>query len=246
MIVIIGPRAQVLRVSGLTGGMAISHDGKATSKASQSGDFERNRKHVESTSVLFKIYDDTGEQVPSGWTPISATFEAEWPKDSQAVSWIQSHFGARWFSCNWVVATLRGDMDAKKKDKDQVSTPWTRETLRKRWNQAKDAVAPWRRGNSKECYSSGIADPLQALSNWSQSKASKRIGKIVGFLKFARKNKDPGRVRFTAGTKRLKDDRRIIMLPTIGVPCSKENARRVQHHLAKDDARLLNCTLSER
>jgi putative transposase len=45
---------------------------------------------------------------------------------------------------------------------------------------------------------------------------------------------------------RFEDDRRTIVLPTIGALCSKENTRRVQRHLAKGNARLLNCTLSER
>jgi putative transposase len=42
----------------------------------------------------------------------------------------------------------------------------------------------------------------------------------------------------------FEDDRRTIVLPTIGAVSSKENTRRVQRRLAKNNARLLN--LSER
>ncbi len=45
---------------------------------------------------------------------------------------------------------------------------------------------------------------------------------------------------------RFEDDHRTIVLPTIGALRSKENTRRVQRHIAKNNARLLNCTLSER
>ncbi len=137
-------------------------------------------------------------------------------------------------------------MEAKKKDPNYNSTPWTLEALRKRWNQEKSTVAPWWDTNSKECYASGIADLVQALENWSQSKGGKRKGKRVGFPKFASKHKDHGRVRFTTGAMRFEDDRRTIVLPTVGALCSKENTRGVQRHLAKGNARLLNCTLSER
>ena len=242
MIVAMRTKAQAQRVAELTGGKIILKDNKPTCKVSLSGDFEQYREDVESISVLFKLYDKAGKPVPSGWTLTGATFEVEWPKDSP----INSHFGARRFAYNWALATVKSDMDAKKKDANYVSTQWTLEALRKRWNQEKDAVAPWWASNSKECYASGIADLVQALSNWSQSKKGKRKGKRVGFPKFASKRKDPGRVRFTTGTMRFEDDRRTIVLPSIGALRSKENTRRVQRHLVKNNARLLNCTLSER
>ncbi len=137
-------------------------------------------------------------------------------------------------------------MDAKKNDASYNSNAWTLAALRKRWNQEKNTVAPWWAINSKECYASGIADLVQALENWSESKGGKRKGKRVRFPKFASKSKDHGRVRFTTGTMRFEDDRRTIVLPKIGALCSKENTRRVQRHLAKGNARLSNCTLSER
>ncbi len=44
----------------------------------------------------------------------------------------------------------------------------------------------------------------------------------------------------------FEDDHRTIVLPTIGALFSKENKRKIQRHLAKNNARLLNCTLLER
>ncbi len=87
---------------------------------------------------------------------------------------------------------------------------------------------------------------MQALSNWSSSKHGRRKGRKVGFPRFKSKRKDQNRVRFTTGTMRFEDDHRTIVLPTIGALRSKENTRRVQRHIAKNNARLLNCTLSER
>jgi putative transposase len=54
--------------------------------------FEVHRAAVKAVSVLFKLYDDEGNQVRSGWMVTGARFEVEWPEDRGLVS---SHFGAR-------------------------------------------------------------------------------------------------------------------------------------------------------
>jgi len=105
---------------------------------------------------------------------------------------------------------------------------------------------PWWVENSKEAYASGIDDLAQALSNWTASKKGKRKGRKVGFPRFKSRRNDHNRVRFTTGTMRFGDDRHTMVLPVIGALRSKENTRRVQRHLAKGNARALNCTLSER
>ena len=101
MIVAMRTKAQAQRVAELTGGRVIHKDNQPTCKVSLPGDFERYRKDVESISVLFKLYDDAGKSVSSGWTLTGATFEVEWPKDPQVASSIRSHFGARRFAYNW-------------------------------------------------------------------------------------------------------------------------------------------------
>ena len=246
MIAVMRTKAQAQKVSDLTGGKVLLDEGKPTRKVALAGDFEQYRDAVESVSVLFQLCNDTGEKVPTGWTVAGASFEVEWPKDQQSASLIRSHFGARRVAYNWALAKVKSDMEAKKRDASCPSTPWTLEALRKQWNQEKDEVAPWWATNSKEAYASGIADLVQALSNWSSSKHGKRQGKKVGFPKFKSKRNDQNRVRFTTGAMRFGDDHRTIVLPTIGALRSKENTRRIQRHLAKNNARLLNCTLSER
>ena len=246
MIAMMRTKAQAQKVAEITGGVIVVKNGKPTPKVQLQGDFEQYRAAVESVSVLFQLWDDAGEQVPSGWTMTGASFEVEWPKDPRKASLIRSHFGARRVAYNWALAKVKSDMEAKRADASYLSTPWTLEALRKQWNQEKNEVAPWWEENSKEAYASGIADLLQALSNWLDSKNGRRRGRKVGFPRFKSKRKDQNRVRFTTGAMRFEDDRRTIVLPTIGALKSRENTRRIQRHLAKNNARLLNCTLSER
>ena len=134
MIGIMRTKAQAQKVADLTGGSVLLDEGKPTRKVALPGDFEQYRSSVESVSVLFKLYDDAGKSVPSGWTLTGASFEVEWPKDPQVASGIRSHFGARRFAYNWALAKVKSDMDAKKENSDHKSTPWTLESLRKQWN----------------------------------------------------------------------------------------------------------------
>jgi putative transposase len=123
---------------------------------------------------------------------------------------------------------------------------WDLGSLRKAWNRAKHSVAPWWAVNSKEAYSSGLADLARALDNWKASKNGNRKGRRVGFPRFKSGRRDPGRVRFTTGTMRLEPDRRTITVPVIGALQCKENTRGVQRHLASGRAHILNMTLSQR
>ena len=209
-------------------------------------DFEVHREAVESVSVLFKLYDHSDRylvEVPSGWRVTAAKFEVEWPKDP---SLVHSHFGARRFAYNWALARVKADIDAKKSDPTHESIPWTLPALRKEWNRVKNEAAPWWATNSKESYSSGISDLVTSLSNWSKSNHGVRKGRKVGFPRFKSVRRgDPGRVRFTTGTMRLEDDRRTIVLPTIGPLRSKENTRRLERPLSQGRAQILNITLSE-
>ncbi len=61
---------------------------------------------------------------------------------------------------------------------------WSAYSLRRAWNAAKDDVAPWWAENSKEAYSSGLANLASALSNWAASKSGKRAGRTVAFPRF--------------------------------------------------------------
>ena len=131
-------------------------------------------------------------------------------------------------------------------DPSHQSVGWDLGSLRTVWNRAKHSVAPWWADNSKEAYSSGLADLARALDNWKGSKNGNRDGRRVGFPRFKSARRDRGRVRFTTGTMRLEPDRRTIVLPVIGLLRSTENTRRVQRHLAAGRAQILNMTLSQR
>lgn len=251
MLVEMSTVAQAARVAELTGGIHLP-GGKAMSKrVDVRGDFEPHREAVESVSVLFRLFHhdrDQGElaSAPTGWTVAGARFEVCWPDDPERASLVRSHFGARRFAYNWALSKVKADMDAKSVDRDHASVPWNFQALRKSWNQAKDDVAPWWAINSKEAYGSGVADLVKALDNWKKSKHGAPRGRKVGFPTLRSKRHDGGRVRFTTGTMRLKDDRRTIVLPVIGPLRSKENTGRLQRPLTEGRARILNVALSER
>jgi putative transposase len=176
----------------------------------------------------------------------AAKFEVDWPADPDREALVRSHFGARRKAFNWGLAQVKADLDAKAVDPAHESVGWDLGSLRKVWNRAKDEVAPWWATNSKECYSSGLADLARALDNWKASKNGTRQGRRVGFPKFKSARRDPGSVRFTTGTMRLEPDRRTIVVPVIGAVRSKENTRRLQRHVASGRAHILNMTLSQR
>jgi putative transposase len=73
---------------------------------------------------------------------------------------------------------------------------WSAYDLRKTWNQAKNTTAPWWAENSKEAYSSGLANLATALGNWHASKTGSTP---------ARQRADSGHV-FTRFLSRLAQD----------------------------------------
>ncbi|WP_084260254.1 IS607 family element RNA-guided endonuclease TnpB, partial [Mycobacterium avium] len=263
MIVGMRTRAQAAKVATATGGAHLAGTPKPDGAPRFSryvdlggADFESHRTAVESVSVLFDLYDgdadcyaqtgSPGAKLPTGWTVTAAKFEVEWPAEPQRVGLVRSHFGARRKAFNWGLAQVKADLDAKAVDPGHESVGWDLGSLRWAWNRAKDGVAPWWAENSKEAYSSGLADLARALDNWSASRNGTRRGRRVGFPRFQSARRDAGRVRFTTGTMRLEDDRRTITVPVIGPLRSKENTRRVQRHIASGRARVLNMTLSQR
>ena len=185
-------------------------------------------------------------EIPDGWIARGFMFEVSWPDDPESASSIRSQFGGRRFAYNWALAQVKADMDAKKVDPSHTSVPWNLYALRKRFNAEKPTIAPWWEANSKEAYSTGIADLCVALKNWSDSKSGKRKGRKVGFPKFRSRRKDQARVRFTTGVMRVEPDRRTITLPVVGALRSMENTRRLERLVHSGKARILNATLKER
>jgi putative transposase len=182
--------------------------------------------------------------VPEGWVARGFRFEVQ-PTTTTQWTLIRQHFGARRFAYNWALAQVKANLDARAADPSVASLAWNLPVLRKQWNQAKQQVAPWWRDCSKEAYSSGIADLVAALGNWSDAKHGRRSGAPVGFPRFKARRRDRGRVRFTTGAMRLEPDRRHLVLPVIGRLRCKENTRRLERLLVKGRARVLSMTLSE-
>ena len=255
-------RKQAARVATLTGGVQLPGKpcANGTRPASRYVDvgegFEVHRGAVESVSVLFDLYEgdvdsymvkgSPGEELSTGWVVTGAKFEVEWPANPDRAALVRSHFGARRKAFNWGLAQIKSDLDVRKADPAYESVGWDLGSLRWAWNRAKDEVAPWWAANSKEAYSSGLADLARALENWKASKDGTRVGRRVGFPRFKSARRDAGRVRFSTGAMRLDPDRRTIVLPRIGPLRSKENTRRVQRHVTTGRAQILNMTLSER
>ncbi|MDT5350469.1 MAG: putative transposase, partial [Mycobacterium sp.] len=252
---------QAAKVAELTGGVQLPGKPKPDGMQTLSryvdvgADFETHRPVAESASVLFELFDgdaegyaatgSPGEPLPTGWMVTAAKFEVDWPADPERAALVRSHFGARRFAFNWGLAQVKADLDARAAAPGHESVDWDLCSLRWAWNRAKHEVAPWWAANSKECYSSGLADLAQGLANWKTSKNGTRQGRRVGFPRFKSARRDPGRVRFTTGTMRVEDDRRTITVPVIGGLRSKENTRRVQRHVASGRARILSMTVSE-
>jgi putative transposase len=183
-------------------------------------------------------------EIPQGWVACGFRFEVE-PTTGEQQALIRQHFGARRFAYNWALAQVKANLDARRADPAIPALGWSLPTLRRAWNQAKQDVAPWWRECSKEAYSSGIADLVAALHNWSDATKGDRVGQRVGFPRFKARRRDRGRVRFTTGAMRLEPDRRYLVLPVIGRLRSKENTRRLERLVAKGRARILSMTLAE-
>jgi putative transposase len=93
---------------------------------------------------------------------------------------LRSHCGGQRCAFNWGLALVKANLEQRWAQKtydipDAELTPslnWPAYDLRKLWNRAKDVTAPWWAEDSKEAYSSGLANLATALSNWNASTPS--------------------------------------------------------------------------
>jgi putative transposase len=131
---------------------------------------------------------------------------------------LRSHCGGQRYAYNWGLAQVKANLGQRKAEKsygivDTELTPslnWSTYSLRKAWNDTKNETAPWWSENSKEAYSSGLANLAIALGNWADSRTGKRKGPKMRFPKFkgnapgARAGSPPARSARprTAGTSR--------------------------------------------
>ncbi|MGY6502490.1 MAG: IS607 family element RNA-guided endonuclease TnpB [Acidimicrobiales bacterium] len=115
-----------------------------------------------------------------------------------------SYCGARRFAYNWVLATVRDNLEVRRAERaagvaeDQLTpaVSWKATRLGTLWNQAKGEVAPWWREVSMHAFRSGIVDAAQALDNWSKSRSGERKGRRVGFPRFKKRDKSVPAVSF--------------------------------------------------
>lgn len=170
------------------------------------------------------------------------------------VSALRSHCGAQRFAYNWGLDRVRAVMGQRAAEVsygvgDDELTPtisWSAYSLRKSWNEAKGAVAPWWAENSKEAYSSGLANLSAALKNWADSKKGKRSGRKVSFPR-GKSRRDTMSCRFTTGSFGLDDrDRRHVKLPRVGVVRTHESTRKLARHVERGTATIRSATVSFR
>lgn len=166
---------------------------------------------------------------------------------------LRSHCGAQRFAFNWGLAKVKATLDQRTAERsyglasDELtpSLSWTAYGLRKTWNQTKQVVAPWWRENSKEAYSSGLANLATALTNWADSRKGDRKRHKPGFPRFKGK-RDALSCRFTTGAFGLVDDRKHVKLPRIGTVRTQESTRKLARHVERGTARIRSATVSYR
>ncbi|MER5604198.1 helix-turn-helix domain-containing protein, partial [Streptomyces sp. NPDC002265] len=148
------------------------------------------------------------------------------PNASQEAA-LRSHCGAARAAYNWAVGWVSASWWQRRAEAtygigEQHLTqwrPWSLPSLRKAFNAAKYAdprFASWWEENSKEAYSTGLANASAAFDNYAKSKNGRRRGKRVGVPRFKSKRKARLACRFTTGTIRVEGDGRHVTLPRLG------------------------------
>lgn len=172
------------------------------------------------------------------------------PTPGQAKS-LRSHCGAQRFAYNWAIAAAKANLHQRAAERSYdiaeadltPSLSWSAYDLRRSWNRAKSEKAPWWAENSKEAYSSGIANAAAALKNWRESRDGRRAGPKVRFPRLHSKRRRLS-CRFTTGVIRIEPDRRHVTLPRLGTIRLHENARKLARHLDRGTGRILEATVS--
>jgi putative transposase len=160
----------------------------------------------------------------------------------------RSHCGGQRFAYNWAVERLNAARAQRGAEysyglRGAELTPCSAYDLRRAWNQAKHERAPWWGENSKEAYSSGIANAVTAFGNWDASTKGTRRGPKVRHPRFKGRRARLS-CRFTTGAFGLGSDRRHVVLPRIGEVRTCESTRKLARHVEAGAARIRSATLS--
>ncbi|MER7842309.1 IS607 family element RNA-guided endonuclease TnpB, partial [Streptomyces sp. NPDC096040] len=167
---------------------------------------------------------------------------------------LRSHCGAARAAYNWALGWVTASWWQRKAEEsygvpEAALTewrPWSLPSLRKAFNAAKHTdprFAEWWEENSKEAYSTGLANASSAFDNYSKSKRGQRKGKRAGMPRFKSKRKARLSCRFTTGVIRVDADGRHVTLPRLGTIRVHEPTVKLLDRVQAGTARLLSATV---
>ncbi|MFG2846817.1 IS607 family element RNA-guided endonuclease TnpB [Kitasatospora sp. NPDC048296] len=167
---------------------------------------------------------------------------------------LRSHCGAARAAYNWAVSWVEASWWQRKAEESYGIPeseltewrPWLLPALRRVFNEAKKSdprFAGWWEENSKEAYSTGLANAAAAFDNYAKSKRGRRKGKRVGMPRRKSKHKARLSCRFTTGVIRVEADRRHVTLPRLGTIRTHESTRKLERRIANGTARVLSATV---
>lgn len=169
------------------------------------------------------------------------------PTDEQEQAF-RSHCGAQRYAYNFGVE-LAGKIRAQRAAEYSYGlrgselTSCSAYDLRRAWNAAKHERAPWWAENSKEAYSSGLANAATAFKNFGDSFTGARRGPKIRYPRFKGRRARLS-CRFTTGAFGLTYDRRHVKLPRIGSVRTHESTRKLARKIDAGTARVRSATLS--
>ncbi|MFK4264204.1 IS607 family element RNA-guided endonuclease TnpB [Streptomyces milbemycinicus] len=167
---------------------------------------------------------------------------------------LRSHCGAARAAYNWAVSWVTASWWQRRAEAsygigEEGLTPWrawSLPALRKEFNRVKTAdprFAEWWEENSKEAYSTGLANAAAAFDNYAKSRQGRRKGCRVGVPRRKPKRKARLTCRFTTGTIRLEPDGRHVTLPRLGTIRTHEPTHKLLTRIQAGTARLLSATV---
>lgn len=167
---------------------------------------------------------------------------------------LRSHCGAARAAYNWAVGWVTASWWQRRAEEtygipEESLTkwrPWSLPSLRKAFNEAKHTdprLSAWWEENSKEAYSTGLANASSAFDNYAKSKNGKRKGARMGAPRFKSKRKARPACRFTTGTIRIDADGRHVTLPRLGTIRTHEPTSKLLGRLQSGTARILSATV---
>ncbi|WP_234533761.1 IS607 family element RNA-guided endonuclease TnpB [Streptomyces shenzhenensis] len=167
---------------------------------------------------------------------------------------LRSHCGAARAAYNWAVGWVGASWWQRRAEEsygvaeEQLTQwrPWSLPALRKAFNEGKHTdprFAGWWEENSKEAYSTGLANAAAAFDNYAKSKQGKRRGRAMGMPRFKSKRKARMSCRFTTGTIRVDSDGRHVTLPRLGTIRTHEPTVKLLDRVQAGTARILSATV---